>query len=86
MCCFLGFFFGDASGRLFDIIDVLTVGAVEISEDSIAGIDVCCLIELTLDDTTDEDGFEFVLLKSVVDVDNVVGGTADSDFTSPVIL
>ena len=85
MCCFLGFFFGDASGRLFDIIDVLTVGAVEISEDSIAGIDVCCLIELTtLDDTTDEDGF--VLLKSVVAVDNVVGGTADGDFTSPVIL
>lgn len=80
MCCFLGFFFGDASGKLFDIIDVLIVGAVEISEDRTAGI-AACLIELTtLDDTTEEDG-------SVVATEDVVG-MADGKrfFTSPVIL
>lgn len=33
MCCFLGFFFGEASGKLFETTDVFMVGAKHASEE-----------------------------------------------------
>ena len=80
ICCFLGFFFGDASGKLLEIIDVLMVGADKISEESTAGI-IACLIALVED--TIKDGSAFVL-KSVAT--GVVAADGEWLLTPAVIL